>query len=419
MTRKKCAVGIATTLLAGFALAGCGSSGSVDAGACDSGTIKIGLVGPFTGPYAAQGQVLESGAQAAIKAFEEKHPKGLLGCKIKLVKGDDQFDPAKSLSTVKNLVEREGVKMLLSGQNSSSMLATAAYTTQRKQIVFGYATNPDLFETSKYPYNFADGISAKPVGEGMTAAAKQIGYKSAAILAEDSAFGEGVRDSATAALKSAGLSVASTQAYPTDASNYDTYLLKAKRNGADFILACGQEQSLGRLMQSRAKVGNDLPVVLCNTAANANFLPAAGGTTPLDAVSVGVDPPYWRESVPNVKAFHQAYESLGKPFDNSLPYHFTGLLAWMTAADQAKSLAADKVLAKLETFKDWTGGASNPITFTKDSHLAVKDGSQVEPIFLVKTDKVQCTAATDGLMFCDALTLREADLKVPFDYPSS
>jgi branched-chain amino acid transport system substrate-binding protein len=418
MTRKRWAAGIAATVLTVSALAGCGSAGSSDAGGCKGGNIKIGLVGPFTGPYAVQGQVLESGAQAAIKAFEEKHSKGLLGCKIVLVKGDDQFDPAKSLSAVKNLVEREGVKMILSGQNSSSMLATSPYTTQRKQFVFGYATNPDLYVTSKYPYNFADGITAKPVGEGMTAAAEQIGYKSAAILTEDSAFGEGIRNSAGAALKDAGISVASNQVYPTDASNYDTYALKAKANGADFIMACGQEQTLGRLMQSRKKVGNELPVILCNTAANANFLPAAAGTTPLDTVSVGVNPPYWREDVANVKAFHTAYESLGKPFDNSLPYHFTGLLAWMTAVDEAKSLDADKVLAKLEKFSDWSGGASNPITFTKDSHLAVKDGSQVEPIFLVNTDKVQCTTAKDSLTFCDAKTLRESGLKVPFDYPS-
>lgn len=106
-------------------------------------TIKIGLIGPFTGPTAFNGGEMKKGQMLAVDALNEQG--GLFGRKIEIVLGDTESKPAQGVAAVKKLITRNDVLIIGGGYHSSVNIATSE-VCQREKVpnVVGIAISPTI-----------------------------------------------------------------------------------------------------------------------------------------------------------------------------------------------------------------------------------------------------------------------------------
>jgi branched-chain amino acid transport system substrate-binding protein len=70
-------------------------------------TIVFGQAAALNGPASALGQGMKSGIEAAFAEVNKKG--GISGRKLKLISQDDGYEPDKSITATKNLIEQEKV----------------------------------------------------------------------------------------------------------------------------------------------------------------------------------------------------------------------------------------------------------------------------------------------------------------------
>ena len=88
---------------------------SVALGGTAMAQVKMGVLGPITGPNAAFGAQLKNGAEQAVADINAAG--GIMGKKIELQVGDDVSDPKQGVS-VANKFAGDGVKFVVGAFNS-------------------------------------------------------------------------------------------------------------------------------------------------------------------------------------------------------------------------------------------------------------------------------------------------------------
>lgn len=118
--------------------------------------IKIGVIGPFTGPAAEQGKDMKIGAEYAAKQINEHG--GILGRNVTLVFGDTESKAEVGVSVVEKLITQDKVDYIVGGFHSHVNLAVmdvaAKYhklfiiaTAASDEIGRKMATNPEKYKT--------------------------------------------------------------------------------------------------------------------------------------------------------------------------------------------------------------------------------------------------------------------------------
>jgi branched-chain amino acid transport system substrate-binding protein len=86
-----------------------------------AGKIKVGLMLPYTGTYAALGTAIENGFRLYVTEQGGK----LSGREVEFVKVDDESDPAKATDNVNKLIKRDNVDVLVGTVHSGVAMAMA------------------------------------------------------------------------------------------------------------------------------------------------------------------------------------------------------------------------------------------------------------------------------------------------------
>ncbi len=113
--------------------------------------IKIGIIGPFSGTFAAQGTNGFEGMQAAQKI----QPLLDNGTALEFLIEDDQDEPSRTIAALMKLAETEKVAAVLVFSDSASVLALEAFADRYKTpIMVVLATHPEISKKSKYVTQF-------------------------------------------------------------------------------------------------------------------------------------------------------------------------------------------------------------------------------------------------------------------------
>jgi branched-chain amino acid transport system substrate-binding protein len=97
------------------------AAASIGATAQTSGPIKIGLMLPYSGTYAALGTAIENG----FKLYVQEQGGKLGGREVQYFKVDDESEPAKATDNVNKLIKRDNVDVLVGTVHSGVALAMA------------------------------------------------------------------------------------------------------------------------------------------------------------------------------------------------------------------------------------------------------------------------------------------------------
>jgi len=118
-------------------LAGCGGGalpfmGGGGGSGVVHGPVKVALVDVFSGtsPYASQGTLLQNSLQIEIDAVNAQG--GLLGNQVQLVTADDQLDPTRTATVVKQLLADRSVRLLVGPSLAGLYLAAMPYVNQAR-----------------------------------------------------------------------------------------------------------------------------------------------------------------------------------------------------------------------------------------------------------------------------------------------
>jgi len=198
-------------------------------------SIKIGVVGPRTGPAAATGKAFEEGIAIALDHINAKG--GVLGKKFEVVFEDTGGVPEKAASGFERLATKEKVPIVVGESHSSSALAEIEVANRYKvPFIICEAWHDDI--TAKgYKWVFRAGPANSGVVDFYIAPfVKDNGFKKVAIVRENSDWGVGIAERTELNLKKMNIPF-TTLKVEREGKDFYTELTKLKGEKPDIILA--------------------------------------------------------------------------------------------------------------------------------------------------------------------------------------
>jgi branched-chain amino acid transport system substrate-binding protein len=121
-------------------------------GAVAAQTIKIGVIQPLTGAFAASGTDVTNGAKIAVDEINSKG--GLLGKKLELIIEDSKSNPTEASSVAEKLMVRDKVPVLMGASGSNATLAVMPKLMEYKVPMLVETSSAGKITTLGNPYIF-------------------------------------------------------------------------------------------------------------------------------------------------------------------------------------------------------------------------------------------------------------------------
>lgn len=189
--------------------------------------VKIGFIGPLTGPNASFGLGARNSADLAIKQANEK---GTYPYRLELVVMDDASDPTTGVAAATKLCSDSAVAAATTHFNSPVGLATI-HVFHRYGVpqMFWGGIHPDI--TNKYNYLEVTRICPDTNVEHYTLATfvvKKLGYKDWSIIYDVTSYGKSCLDAVKSALNRTGGKILSEDGIPVGGVDFRPILSKIK-----------------------------------------------------------------------------------------------------------------------------------------------------------------------------------------------
>ncbi len=342
-------------------------------------TIKIGVIGPFTGGSSSMGVSMRDGVRLATKEINATG--GVLGKKIELVERDDEAKNERGVQIAQEFINKTKVVAAVGYINTGVALASQRFFQEAKIPVMNNVATGSLVthQFDKEPENYvfrnaaADNIQAPMIVEE---AVTRRGFKKVAILADSTAYGDLGRKDLTAALAAKGITPVADEKFNIKDVDMTPQLLKAKEAGAEVILTYAIGPELAQVANGMAKLGWKKPMIGSWTLSMANFIDTAGkngdgATMPQTFIQ---DP-----STPKRKAFIEAYLAQFKPKNGridspvSAAQGYDSIYLLAAAMKQAGTTDGPKVREALENLQTKVDGVVTVYDkpFSKTDHEAI------------------------------------------------
>ncbi len=276
-------IAIALALCMVFALCACGSSANVSdannaAASANSGekVVKIGVFEPTTGDSASGGKKEVLGMQFANKETPTVEINGET-YKVELVLSDNGSSSDKAPSAASDLVSK-GVSIVLGSYGSGvSMAGGPKFEEANIPAVGVTCTNPNVTAGNDYYFRicFLDDFQANVLANF---AIDKFDAKVAYCLGENgNEYDQGLISFFTQIFEAAGGKVI-TDSYPTNNSDFASYLNKAKSEGADVIFTPVSIAYATQIISQAASLDIGIPILGSDTLDDNMVLAAAKDT---------------------------------------------------------------------------------------------------------------------------------------------
>lgn len=216
---KFLSLAVSATLLAGAM--------SLPAQAADE-PIRLGFLTIKSGALAAGGKQMEDG----LRLFLKERNNMIAGRKVELFVGDTGGQPAITKTKAQELVEKNKVHVIIGPLAAFEALAIDDYIrSSETPIISPSAAAEDMTQRKPNPWFVrAVGTSAQPHHPLGEYAAKTLGYKRIAIIADDFAFGHEIAAGFQRTFEDNGGKVVQKLWSPLNVADYGTYIGQIKPN---------------------------------------------------------------------------------------------------------------------------------------------------------------------------------------------
>src|SRR5438132_13148004 len=189
--------------------------------------LRLGLMTVKTGPLASGGIDMER----ALTQYLKERNNTLAGRKVELIVADSGGVPAQTRTKIQEMVERDHIHLIIGPLDMASALASDDYIRQAQLLTLSVAAAEDMTQRKPNPW-FTRGTStssqsAMPLADY---AAKTLGYKRLAVIADDIAYGHEMCAGFMRVFEDAGGKVVQRMFPPLTVPDYGTYLAQLKTN---------------------------------------------------------------------------------------------------------------------------------------------------------------------------------------------
>lgn len=218
--------------------------------------VKIGHVGPTSGAIAHLGKDNENGARMAI---DELNAKGVMiggkKAKFELLAEDDGADPKQGTAAAQKLVDSK-VNGVIGHLNSGTTIpASKIYFDAGVPQISPSATNPKY---TRQGYKTAFRVVADDTQLGGTLgryAVKELKGKTFAVIDDRTAYGQGVAEEFSKAVKASGGSIAEQQFTNDKATDFTAILTAIKAKKPDVVFFGGMDAVAGPMLRQMKQLG--------------------------------------------------------------------------------------------------------------------------------------------------------------------
>ncbi len=280
----------------GFALAVALGAGGADA----QQIIKIGVVGPLTGAFAAVGQSQLTGAE--MRAKEINAAGGAY--KIELVSEDDASNCDQSVNATVKLITKDNVVAILGAMNSPCALAMVPLTKRYRTPQFTAGVGTSITQQgSEYVFRIAVGATGQ-TKELAAVAVEKLGQTKISVLYSDDEYGASMANGFKNAMAARGLQLASFESFPRADQDFTGQLAKVKASGATALYSVGAYTASALIAKQAKQLGMNLQLLGDTGNASPKYIELGG-----DAVegAVLVEPFTPADPDPRLQAFSKRY----------------------------------------------------------------------------------------------------------------
>ena len=195
------------------------------------GAIKVGLIGPITGPAANYGLSVEHGAELAAKEINEAEGAEYFELRYE----DDEHDPEKSVNAYNTLWDW-GAQMIVGSVTTTPCIAVSAEAyNDRMFLLTPSASSTEVTEGKDNVFQicFTDPSQGKLSAECISE--KALGTKIAVIYNNADAYSTGIYQTFEAEAKDLGLEIVSVTTFTDDTTDFSVQVTSAKEVGADLV----------------------------------------------------------------------------------------------------------------------------------------------------------------------------------------
>ncbi len=347
--------------------------------AAERGPVRIGYIGPFSGPFAQNGKDMWDG----FRLYFEDINYQAAGRRIELLSEDSWVEPAEALTKLRKLTEKDGVHVAAGGIMAPTAYALQAYVTAQKiPFLVPIMAADDITQRKVSPWYLRVGWTSSQPTHGLgDYAYKTPGYRRVAGLNFDHAFGHESFGGFQRVFEELGGRVVQKLWAPTTVADFAPYLAQLKRD-VDAIFATWSGAPALRFLKQAAEYGikGKIPIIGQGTLTDEHVLPSMGD----EAVGVVTALQYSAAlDTPANKRFREAYEKFaGKP-----PGYYSAMdyTAARMIVEALKAVGGD--IENREAFM----AALKKVEITDDPRGPIKIdpwGNPIQNIYIRKVERV-------------------------------
>lgn len=315
--------------------------------AASGAPVKIGMIDPRTGTYAATGGNEIRGAKMAVAQINKAG--GILGRPVQLLVDDSQGLPGPGVSKAQKLVHQDKVHFLLGAVSSATAESLSQFAQQNNILYVDTGGHADDVTGSKCAWTtFRTCSTTWMLTSGdFETLFKKFGKKWY-FITPDYAFGHSEHSDYVAQLtKAGGVSVGNALA-PLGTTDFSSYLIRARAANPDVLICLPAGDDLVNLLKQAVQFGIDKKMTIGGALQEMEVLEALPKQALLGWWTMEW---YWKQpGVPHVEEFVADYKKIsgGKVPTARSWFGFASAHAIALAANKAKSLDTMKVVKALE-----------------------------------------------------------------------
>jgi branched-chain amino acid transport system substrate-binding protein len=365
---------------------------SIAGAAAAQSTIKIGLVQPLTGAFAAAGTDVVEGAKIAADQINASG--GVLGKKLELLIEDTKSNPTEAASVAEKLIVRDKVPALMGASASTATLAVMPKLMEYKVPMLVETSSSSKITTAGNPYIFRIAPPSEVEAAVFGKMVKKVGIKKADFLVVNNDWGRGTADEFAKMLKDNGITVGLVERMDQGAVDMSAQLSKIKNSGADTVFVTTAVEQLSLVLKQASALGLNARIISTGGSQNPdqlieNVSKAADGSWHLVFFA-----PWSTEATPDpaaAKSFVEEWNKRKLPF-GGLTSSFRGYDGIRAIAEAIKIAGkADPEAIRAAFWKVNILGLNGPIKFEKDGPSGRESGQSMPNVYLVKIENGKVT----------------------------
>ncbi len=337
-------------------------------------TIKIAVVGSFSGPAAINGQLYFNSVQWAAHAINKTGGILVDGKKklVEVLKGDHMSNPSSCKKVCERLVLQEKVHVLLGSDGSHLQKIINETAGKYKIISMSIAANSDELQdaTNFNRHAFMTAFSTDQIARGMAYYYGQIRKKEKKfyVLCQDYSYGRGLAEGFIKGLKEyyPEAKLVGEDYHKLFLTDYAPYLTKIKASGAEVIFTGDWVPDAANLLKQARQLGVKLPFanIYMDEPNMLNEIGIEGTKGLVNITQYGAENPAFKTEAEKKynQMWHKLWQTKWKAPYNTILYQYPlgNIGSWIeqvgwlfSVLERAKSTDAEKIIKVWEgdTFK--------------------------------------------------------------------